>query len=93
MTIFQIVPKIFRQYCSKPVHKHIQVCILGADTLLGQSLSLLIKQNPTVSGLHLQGTSKVESMCLDLNHFDTRCKVHSYYEMDSVSKSVKVVIN
>ncbi|XP_044253688.1 malate dehydrogenase, mitochondrial-like [Tribolium madens] len=89
MTTFHILTKFSRQFCSQRPQKHVQVCILGADTLLGQSLAFLIKQNPAISGLHLQGTSKVESMSLDLNHFDTRCKVHSYYDMDSVSKSVK----
>lgn len=90
MTIFRNFIKIVRHFCTKPPLRHIQVCILGADTPLGNMLSLLFKQNPTISGLHLQGTSRVESIGLDLSHFDTRCKVKTYFDADSVNKSVKV---
>ncbi|RZC41755.1 malate dehydrogenase, mitochondrial [Asbolus verrucosus] len=89
MTSFRSFLQICRHVSTKPTKRFVQVCVIGADTPGGQMTALLLKQNPAISALHLQGTSRVESMGVDLSHFDTRCKVESYYDMDSVAKSVK----
>lgn len=80
------------QFCTKPdFQKSVQVCILGANTRLGTYTSFLVKQNPLISILHLQGCFPIENMGIDLRFFDTRCRVQTYCGLEqSVSKAVKV---
>ncbi|XP_050295762.1 malate dehydrogenase, mitochondrial-like isoform X2 [Anthonomus grandis grandis] len=70
--------------------KSVQVCILGASTRLGTYTSFLMKQNPLVSSLHLQGCFPIEKIGKDLNYFDTRCHVNTYAGLEKgVSKAIK----
>ncbi|XP_030749819.1 malate dehydrogenase, mitochondrial-like [Sitophilus oryzae] len=77
--------------CTQPEYqKSVQVSILGAGSRLGTYTSFLLKQNPLISALHLQGCLGVENIGNDLSHMDTSCAVHSYCGMDSgVEKAVK----
>lgn len=71
--------------------KSIQVCVLGASTRLGIYSSFLMKQNPLISRLHLQGCFPIETIGMDLNFMDTRCQVQTYCGLEqSIPKAVKV---
>lgn len=68
--------------------KAVRVAILGACTPTGESLALLLKANPLVSHLYLQGDA-ARGVAADLAHIDTRTMVTGYYEND-VDKAVRV---
>lgn len=53
--------------------KSVKVCIIGAQTKLGEMTAFMLKQNPLVTRLFLTGEHKrVNSIAADLNHMDTR---------------------
>ncbi|KAJ8959597.1 hypothetical protein NQ318_021782 [Aromia moschata] len=73
----------------KAFQKSVQVCILGAHTPLGRSTSFLLKQNPLLSVLRVQGEQSVKNLGVDLSFIDTRCKVQTYEGILEVSKAVR----
>ncbi|XP_050508662.1 malate dehydrogenase, mitochondrial-like [Diabrotica virgifera virgifera] len=66
----------------------IQVCILNAHTPLGKMTSFLIKQNPLVSKVKIQGDRKVTNLAEELNLIDTKCRVEPYPHVKDLPKSL-----
>ncbi|CAH1116326.1 unnamed protein product [Phaedon cochleariae] len=69
--------------------KSIQVCILGCHTPLGRTTSLLMKQNPIISNLRMQGEQIVHNIAADLSHIDTKCTVQPFEGNSEVSRAVR----
>ncbi|KAJ8923449.1 hypothetical protein NQ315_002008 [Exocentrus adspersus] len=71
--------------------KYVQVTVLGAHSPLGRFTSLLLKQNPLVSVLRLQGDNNVNNLAVDLSYIDTKCKVQAFAgpSLEIVSKSIR----
>lgn len=70
--------------------KFVQVTVLGAHTTLGRFTSFLLKQNPLVSTLRLQGDQGVKNLVIDLGSIDTKCKVQGFEGSLDISKCVRV---
>ncbi|KAF5291390.1 hypothetical protein FQR65_LT01700 [Abscondita terminalis] len=69
--------------------KAVRVAVLGADTLTGEMVAYLLKQNPIVSQIYLYGDSGVFGISADLRHFDTRCEVKGYSGRSGLGKSLR----
>lgn len=54
--------------------------------------SFLLKQNPLVTGIFLQGTPKVLEIAEDLKCFDTRSRVAGFCNKDSYGDAITVRI-
>ena len=52
-----------------------KVSVLGASGGIGQPMSLLIKQNPSVTHLALYDIAHTPGVSADLSHIDTKAKV------------------
>ncbi|KAK9885319.1 hypothetical protein WA026_010812 [Henosepilachna vigintioctopunctata] len=65
------------------------VALIGADSKLGELTALLIKQNPLISSLHLQGGATIEGLKTDLSHIDTRCRVVAHSGTDNYRNAMK----
>lgn len=70
--------------------KSIRVAILGGETRTGQALGLLLKQNPLVSGLFLQGFNQIDGFTEDLKSMDTRSKVDGHFKRRGYQEAVRV---
>ncbi|KAG5874274.1 hypothetical protein JTB14_028874 [Gonioctena quinquepunctata] len=68
--------------------KSIQVCILGGHTPTGRIASFLMKQNPIISNLRIQGDKIIRNLAADLSHIDTICGVQAYVGATEVPKAV-----
>ena len=51
--------------------------MLGASGGIGQPLSLLLKQNPTIGHLSLYDVFATEGVAADISHIDTPAKVNA----------------
>ncbi|XP_045475789.1 malate dehydrogenase, mitochondrial-like [Harmonia axyridis] len=95
---------ILRRYCSalaksKELKKKIceeteetrfcNVALIGADTKLGELTAFLMKPNPLITTLHLQGGAGVVGLCEDLSHIDTRCRVVAHAGTDNYRNAMK----
>ncbi|CAH1972040.1 unnamed protein product [Acanthoscelides obtectus] len=74
----------------KSFQKAVQVCVLGGHTPLGRFTSFLLKQNPVLSLLRIQGEKGVDEMGMELNSIDTKCKVKTFEGNEGVPNSMKV---
>ncbi|XP_060522455.1 malate dehydrogenase, mitochondrial-like [Cylas formicarius] len=81
--LHEIQPRLYSE------QKSVQVSVLGANTRLGRYTSFLLKQNPLVSALHLQGCEHLPGLAADLNFCDTKCAVHAHSGDHNVSKAIK----
>ncbi|CAH1972039.1 unnamed protein product [Acanthoscelides obtectus] len=73
----------------KSFQKAVQVCVLGGHTPLGRFTSFLLKQNPVLSLLRIQGEKGVDEMGMELNSIDTKCKVKTFEGNEGVPNSMK----
>ncbi|XP_023023288.1 malate dehydrogenase, mitochondrial [Leptinotarsa decemlineata] len=87
---------ILKQYTQKNLssskesfQKSVQVCILGGHTFLGKMTSLVMKQNPIISCLRIQGDRIVSNIAADLNHIDTKCTVQSFEGTSELPKAIR----
>nr|CAH7738916.1 unnamed protein product [Callosobruchus chinensis] len=75
---------------TKNFQKAIQVCVLGGHTPLGRFTSFLLKQNPVLSLLRIQGDRGVDKMGSELSLIDTKCKVKTFEGNEGYADSMKV---
>nr|CAH7738913.1 unnamed protein product [Callosobruchus chinensis] len=74
---------------TKNFQKAIQVCVLGGHTPLGRFTSFLLKQNPVLSLLRIQGDRGVDKMGSELSLIDTKCKVKTFEGNEGYADSMK----
>ncbi|KAJ8929990.1 hypothetical protein NQ314_017266 [Rhamnusium bicolor] len=90
-----IISEAFQSYSKRKIssstefQKSIQVCVLGAHTSLGRATSFLLKQNPLISVLKVQGEPSVKNLAIDLNQIDTKCHVQGFDGIINVSKALR----
>jgi len=60
--------------------KGVRVAVLGASSVTGQTLALLLKQNPLITHIFLYDKDKVKGIAADLKHLDTRSDVTGFAE-------------
>jgi len=72
----------------------IQVAVLGAGGGIGQPLSLLLKQDPLVTGLSLYDIRGAPGVAADVSHIDTAGEVKGFKadELDQALKGAEVVV-
>lgn len=67
----------------------VRVAVIGADTLTGTAVSFLLKQNPLVTGVFLQGCNRVVQIADDLNVFDTRSRAEAFVDRAGYKDAVR----
>ncbi|XP_044759396.1 malate dehydrogenase, mitochondrial-like [Coccinella septempunctata] len=79
-----------KKLCKEPVENSFcNVALIGADSKLGELTAFLVKQNPLITTLHLQGGAGVVGLCEDLAHIDTRCRVVAHAGLDNYRNAMK----
>uniref|UniRef100_A0A8C5Q0G2 Malate dehydrogenase n=1 Tax=Leptobrachium leishanense TaxID=445787 RepID=A0A8C5Q0G2_9ANUR len=66
-----------------------RVAVLGASGGIGQPLSLLLKNSPLISELHLFDVHLTPGVAADLSHIETRAKVQGYLGPDQLADCLK----
>lgn len=83
--------KLVKKICKEEVENSFcNVALIGADSKIGELSAILMKQNPLISSLHLQGGDGVVGLCEDLSHIDTRCRVFAHSGIDNYRNAMKV---
>lgn len=79
---------------SSSARRNIQVAVLGAAGGIGQPLSLLLKQDPLVTGLSLYDIRGAPGVGADISHIDAPGEVKGYKadELDQALKDAEVVV-
>ncbi|KAL3272415.1 hypothetical protein HHI36_013897 [Cryptolaemus montrouzieri] len=78
--------------CTCKDHKDTTYCnvaLIGADSRLGELTAFLLKQNPLITMLHLQGGAGVVGLREDLAHIDTSCRVVAHSGIDNYRNAMK----
>uniref|UniRef100_A0A8C5PY27 Malate dehydrogenase n=1 Tax=Leptobrachium leishanense TaxID=445787 RepID=A0A8C5PY27_9ANUR len=77
-------------YLLPALHKNnSRVAVLGASGGIGQPLSLLLKNSPLISELHLFDVHLTPGVAADLSHIETRAKVQGYLGPDQLADCLK----
>lgn len=69
--------------------RRLNVTLLGADIKMGQILSLLLKQHPSVGKIFLHGTG-CPQMANDLRDIDTSCQIAGYDKFRELPVAIRV---
>jgi len=65
------------------------VCVLGASGVIGQPLSLLLKQHPGISYLSLYDVAHTPGVAADLSHINTGAKVKGFVGQDQLKAALE----
>ncbi|OZJ02358.1 Malate dehydrogenase, mitochondrial [Bifiguratus adelaidae] len=79
-----------RAFSTSAVSNAAKVAVLGAAGGIGQSLSLLLKQNPNISDLALYDIVNTPGVAADISHINTNSKVTGYVpENNGLAKALE----
>ncbi|CAH2062910.1 unnamed protein product, partial [Iphiclides podalirius] len=79
----------FKHLCSVS-YRNYQVAITGAGSEIGQTISLLLRTNPSISKLVLHDTLQyTPGVVLDLSHIPSKSKVKGYVGEDTLDEALQ----
>lgn len=77
------------KHFSTSAQRNVKVAVLGASGGIGQPLSLLLKQHPSITALSLYDIAHTPGVAADLSHMNTKAKVTGHMGPDQLSECLK----